>query len=124
MHEMSIPRSPRLGARKPAWPVETRRAPPRQCRDARAYGPRATNEFPRPPLPRLPPPLKPNTNPALVLHRQVRKVLMSRRGDLEGVEESFVDNMARGLDAWTSAAGRDLIRWGFMVFQKKVGLML
>ena len=48
-------------------------------------------------------------------------MLVSRRGNLEGVEDQFVDNMARGLDAWTSAAGRDLIRWGFMVLQKKVG---
>lgn len=44
---------------------------------------------------------------------------MSRRGNLKGVEDEFVDNMARGLDAWTSAAGRDLIRWGFLVFTKK-----
>lgn len=48
-------------------------------------------------------------------------MLVSRRGDLEGVEEQFIDNMSRGLDAWTSAAGRDLIRWGFIVMQKKVG---
>ena len=47
-------------------------------------------------------------------------MLVSSRSSLEGVEESFVDNMARGLDAWTSAAGRDLIRWGFMVLQKSV----
>ena len=48
-------------------------------------------------------------------------MLESRRGDLEGVEEQFVGNMIRGLDAWTSAAGRDLIRWGFIVLRKKVG---
>ncbi|CAN0002430.1 unnamed protein product, partial [Hapterophycus canaliculatus] len=48
----------------------------------------------------------------------VREVLVSRRDSLEGVEVDFVDNMARGLDAWTSAAGRDLIRWGFLVFMK------
>eukprot|EP00752_Nemacystus_decipiens_P001516 g1487.t1 len=48
----------------------------------------------------------------------VREVLVSRRGKLEGVEDQFVDNMANGLDAWTSAAGRDLIRWGFLVFKK------
>ncbi|CAM9539498.1 unnamed protein product [Pylaiella littoralis] len=52
----------------------------------------------------------------------VREVLVSRRGSLEGVEDEFVDNMARGLDAWTSAAGRDLIRWGFLVFTKRVSV--
>lgn len=49
-------------------------------------------------------------------------MLLAHRADLEGVEEQFVDNMARGLDAWTSAAGRDLIRWGFMVLQKSVSM--
>ncbi|CAM9665166.1 unnamed protein product, partial [Ectocarpus sp. 12 AP-2014] len=48
----------------------------------------------------------------------VREVLVSRRGNLDGVEDEFIDNMARGLDAWTSAAGRDLIRWGCLVFTK------
>lgn len=50
---------------------------------------------------------------------QVREVLASRRGTLQGVEDSFVDNMVGGLDAWTSAAGKNLIRWGFMVMRKK-----
>ncbi|CAM9322755.1 unnamed protein product, partial [Scytosiphon promiscuus] len=50
----------------------------------------------------------------------VREVLVSRRDSLDGVEVEFVDNMARGLDAWTSAAGRDLIRWGFVVLAKPV----
>lgn len=49
-------------------------------------------------------------------------MLLSRRGDLEGVEEQFIDNMAKGLDAWTSAVGRDLIRWGFLVLQKSVSI--
>eukprot|EP00903_Cladosiphon_okamuranus_P013609 g12674.t1 len=55
----------------------------------------------------------------IVIHYgSVREVLVSQRGKLEGVETEFVDNMARGLDAWTSAAGRDLIRWGLLVFKK------
>lgn len=55
---------------------------------------------------------------AFVFLLQVREVLMSRRGTLEGVGDSFVDNMARGLDAWTSAAGKDLVRWGYTVLRK------
>lgn len=47
---------------------------------------------------------------------------MSRRDSLEGVKVEFVDIMARGLDAWTSAARRDLIHWGFLVFKKPVSL--
>lgn len=45
-------------------------------------------------------------------------MLVSRSGTLEGVEDEFVDNMAKGLDAWISAAGRGLIQWGFWVFKK------
>ncbi|CAM9342480.1 unnamed protein product, partial [Hapterophycus canaliculatus] len=59
----------------------------------------------------------PNIN---IHYGSVREVLVSRRDSLEGVEVEFVDNMARGLDAWTSAARRDLIRWGFVVFKKPV----
>ena len=36
------------------------------------------------------------------------------------MEEQFVENTLKGLEAWTSAAGRDLFRWGFIVLQKSV----
>lgn len=46
-------------------------------------------------------------------------MLLARRGTIEGVEDSFVDTMVKGLDAWTSAAAKDLIRWGFIVLRKE-----
>lgn len=48
-------------------------------------------------------------------------MLVSRRDDLEGMDEQFMDDTVKGLNAWTSAADRGLIRWGYMVFQKSVG---
>lgn len=52
-------------------------------------------------------------------YASVREVLLARRGTIEGVEDSFVDTMVKGLDAWTSAAAKDLIRWGFIVLRKE-----
>ncbi|CAN0545014.1 unnamed protein product, partial [Ectocarpus sp. 12 AP-2014] len=48
----------------------------------------------------------------------VRDVLESRRGNLEGVEDDFIDNMVRGIEAWISAAQRNLICWGYLTFTK------
>lgn len=45
---------------------------------------------------------------------------MSRRGNLEGVEDEFIDNMVRGIEASISAAQRNLICWGYMTFTKPV----
>ncbi|CAN0358888.1 unnamed protein product [Ectocarpus sp. 6 AP-2014] len=51
-------------------------------------------------------------------YESVRDVLVSRRGNLEGVEDEFIDNMVRGIEAWISAAQRNLICWGYMTFTK------
>ena len=48
-------------------------------------------------------------------------MLVSRRDDLEGMDDKFMDDTVKGLNAWTSAADRGLLRWGYMVFQKSVG---
>lgn len=48
-------------------------------------------------------------------------MLVSRRGELDGISDAFVDNQIKRLEVWTtaaSAAGGNLMRWGFMVFTK------
>ncbi|CAN0504428.1 unnamed protein product, partial [Ectocarpus sp. 12 AP-2014] len=51
-------------------------------------------------------------------YESVKEVLMSHRGTSDGMEDAFIDNMARGLDAWVSAAERGLICWGYVTFAK------
>ncbi|CAN0551119.1 unnamed protein product, partial [Ectocarpus sp. 12 AP-2014] len=51
-------------------------------------------------------------------YESVKEVLMSHRGTSDGMEDGFIDNMARGLDAWVSAAERGLICWGYVTFAK------
>ena len=51
---------------------------------------------------------------------QLYEVLASKRSDMKDVGEEFMDAMLKGFCVWKSAAGRDLLRWGFMVLQKPV----
>lgn len=60
------------------------------------------------------------TSQAFASNVQVKGVLISRRGDLEGVDDQTVDMMVKGVDAWISAATHNLMQWCLMVFTKPV----
>lgn len=51
----------------------------------------------------------------------VHDILEARRQELtQGIlSETFMDNMLAGLQAWLDAAGRNKLRWGFMLLQKE-----
>ncbi|CAM9828850.1 unnamed protein product [Discosporangium mesarthrocarpum] len=60
----------------------------------------------------------PYTSDLVQHYSAVRDVLLAERAGLEGVQQSYVDNMARGLNAWIEAGRRNNLRWGCFVFKK------
>lgn len=55
-----------------------------------------------------------------VTRSQIEDILVSKRGQSSSMDEAFIESSARGLAAWNDVAGRDLMRWGYMVFKKQV----
>jgi cyclopropane fatty-acyl-phospholipid synthase-like methyltransferase len=50
----------------------------------------------------------------------VRDVLKAKHSTLKkNISQEFVDSMCKGLDAWVDAANKELLCWGFLVFQKE-----
>lgn len=46
--------------------------------------------------------------------------MAAKKGQVEGMDETFFEGSLRGLAAWNELAGRDLMRWGYFVFKKQV----
>jgi cyclopropane fatty-acyl-phospholipid synthase-like methyltransferase len=50
----------------------------------------------------------------------VRDVLKAKHSTMKkNISQGFVDGMCKGLDAWVDAANKELLCWGFLVFQKE-----